>query len=133
MLRIAVISIFLLYSLCCFAQTDERVSVIEFVQVIDNQMEETVFYYENNWKQLREVALSRGYIESYQLVELPYSDELPAHFMLLTNFENQAQYDLAEKNFGELIKERGDLKLLNEKKPNEFKKNIISQVSIKNY
>ena len=133
MLRTAVLVIFLLYSLCCFSQRDERVSVIEFVQVIDNQIEETVFYYENNWKQLREVALARGYIESYQLVEIPYSEELPAHFMLLTNFENQAQYDLAEKNFGELIKERGDLKLLNEKEPNEFKKNIISQVSIKNY
>jgi len=116
-----------------FAQIDDRLTTIEFVQVVNNNKEEALFYFQNNWKVLRDKAIEQNYIHSYQLLETPASDEAPFQIMLITTYQNKAQYDLREDHFQELIKERGGLKLLNDKKPKEFRKSLFSKDMVRHW
>jgi len=50
------------------AQQSKLVSVMDFVKIKNDKKTEALYYYENNWKVYREVAVERGLIHSYQLV-----------------------------------------------------------------
>ena len=110
---------------------EDRISTIDFVQIIDNNNEEALYYYNNNWKALRALAMKRDYILSYQLLETPSTDDSPFNFILITTYADQKQYDKREDNFSKLINERGELKLLNAKKPAAFRKVIFSKDPVK--
>lgn len=116
-----------------FAQIDDRITTIEFVEVLDNNKEEALFYFQNNWKVLRDKAVKRNYIHSYQLLETPTSDEAPFQIMLITTYQNKAQHELREDNFQELVKESGELKLLNNKKPGEFRRSLFSKNMVRHW
>lgn len=124
---------FLIFYSVGFAQQDDRITTVEFIQILDNNKAEAEFYYQNNWKVLREMALKKGYIHSYQLLETSASEEAPFHYMLITTYTDKAQYDLREDHFGELIKEKGELKLLNDKKPGEFRKSLFSKEMVRHF
>ena len=111
-------------------QTTQKISTMDFVQILNENREETLYYYENNWKQLREDAVRDGYIHSYQLLEVERQEELAFDLILVTTYANQEQYDKREDNFGKLIDARGSLKLLNEKTPNDFRKNLFYRENI---
>lgn len=116
-----------------FGQVDDRITTIEFVQVVDNNKEEALFYFQNNWKVLRKMAIKKDYIHSYQLLETPKNDAEPFQIMLITTYKNKTQYDLREDHFQELIKEKGGLKLLNDKKPAEFRKSLFSKDMVRHW
>ena len=125
--------LFLSIGFMAYAQENEKVSTVDFVQVLHENKEEALFYYQNNWKVLREMAIKKGYIHSFQLLETPADEESPFHFMLITTYLNQEQYDRQEENFSELIKEKGELRLLNEKKPSEFRKILFHKGMVKHW
>ncbi|MEM6362336.1 MAG: hypothetical protein AAF731_19770 [Bacteroidota bacterium] len=106
------------------AQSDTRISTIEFVQILDDNREEALFYYQNNWKVLREMAVKKSYIDSFGLLEVEFTEDQPYHIILMTTFANKDQFEKSEQHFEELIKAKGPLRLLNEKKPGEFRKNL---------
>ncbi len=110
---------------------EDRISTIDFVQILGNNKEEAVYYYENNWKVLRVQAVKQEYILSYQLLETPSTPDSPFNLILITTYANQKQYDKREENFGELIKKRGELKLINSKNPSEFRKIIFGKAPVK--
>ncbi|WP_298518750.1 hypothetical protein [uncultured Kordia sp.] len=112
------------------AQKSERISTVDFVQIVDGNRAETIFYYEYNWKILRTMAIKKGYIASFEIMETPYSEEAPFHLMLITTYKDKAQYEQREENFQKLIKEKGELLLLNDKKPAEFRKNLFHKENI---
>ncbi|MEO1654242.1 MAG: hypothetical protein AAFU64_11905 [Bacteroidota bacterium] len=122
-----------LWSGALSAQNNPQVTVIEFVEILDEHRAEAFYYYENNWKLLRVKAQARGFIDSFQLVEIPFSPELPAHLMLITNFKNQENFEAGESNFKEVLAEHGEMRLLNEIKPAAFRKNLFHKISIRNY
>ncbi|MEM9856454.1 MAG: hypothetical protein AAF843_03830 [Bacteroidota bacterium] len=70
------------------AQSDTRVSTIEFIQILDDNREEALFYYQNNWKVLREMAVKQGYIDSFELLETEFTEDQPYHIILITTFAN---------------------------------------------
>lgn len=122
--------IFLFSVLLCmstYAQKNTKISTIGFVQIVNNNKKETVFYYENNWKVLRKMAIKKKYIHSYQLLETTPTNEAPFSFILITTYRNKQQFDKREKHFEELIKRKGKLKLLNSKKPGEFRKTLFNK------
>ena len=125
-MKTSTLLLFLFFSTLGFAQ-DQKFSLIDFVQIIDNNKEEAVYYYQNNWKQLRISALEKGYIESYQLLETKATEDAPFELILITTFSNEMQYAKREENFQELITARGELKLLNDKKPGEFRSFVFSK------
>lgn len=116
-----------------YAQTNAKQSSIDFVNVLNNNHAETLYYYQNNWKALREAALKKGYIEGYELLEIEPNETTPYRFILITTYANQNQYDNREAHFEELIQLSGGLKLLNEKTPNDFRKVIHSQDKVKHW
>ncbi|MBX2826806.1 MAG: hypothetical protein KTR22_01505 [Flavobacteriaceae bacterium] len=105
------------------AQSENKeIVTVNFVEVIDNQLDETLYYYENNWLQLRKQALKDNAIADYELLlSMPEKDQ-PRYITLITSYADKAQYDNREAYFGKLIEERGERKLLNEKQPKEFRK-----------
>ncbi|MDJ0646498.1 MAG: hypothetical protein QNJ57_11000 [Flavobacteriaceae bacterium] len=109
----------------------KRVSTIEFVEIVDNHLEEALYYYKNNWKVLRQKAIENDYILSYQLLQAPATEDSAIQLILITTYANSEQYDKREENFAVLIKERGDLRLLNNKKPGEFRKRVLGKELVK--
>ncbi|WP_425390462.1 hypothetical protein [Ekhidna sp.] len=106
----------------------QKISTMDFVQVQNNNHDEAIFYYENNWLKLREMAVERGYIDSFEILQTKSSAEAPFHLILKTTYPNRAAFDKAEERFQELIKEKGPLQLLNEKSPGEFRKILFSKM-----
>ncbi|GAA4897626.1 hypothetical protein GCM10023311_22990 [Flaviramulus aquimarinus] len=115
-----------------FSQTD-RISTIDYIEVLNGNKTEALFYYQNNWKQLRIQALEQGYIKSYQLLESVVTKETPYNFILITTYKNKAQFDNSEVNFQKLIDAGSGLKLINDKKPGEFRKVIMHNNAVKHW
>lgn len=132
-MRTIILPTLLFISYCGFSQTEHKTSSIDFVEALDGYKAEALFYYQNNWQVLREMALEKGYIQAYQFMEVPYSKEMPYHFMLITTYANKEQYDKREANFEKLIKARGELRLKNDKKPNEFRKVLYGTDEVKHW
>ncbi len=130
-MKIKILVLLFLVSSLSFGQDNDKISTLDFVQILNDNKEEIVFYYQNNWKILREMAIDKAYIDSFQLLETSFTEEAPFHFILITTYLNKAQYDLREERFTELIKEKGDLKLLNDKKPKEFRKILFNKENVK--
>lgn len=110
-----------------FAENGQKISSMDFIQVQNGLKAEALYFYQNNWKKLRVAALEKGYIESYLLLQTEPSPDAPFDIVLVTTYPNDAQFQAREENFAELIKARGPVKLLNERKPNEFRKRIFDK------
>lgn len=112
-------------------ESEASTCTIDFVKVLNNRKEETLFYYDNNWKKLREEAIRKGYIRSFHLL-INESSEEDYDIMLLTEYGTPEQYDLKEEHFSELIDARqsGGRKLLNEYQPADFRK-IVKDMTVK--
>lgn len=132
-MRILIFLVLLCIGSICNGQKNDRISTIDFVQILNDNKEEAEFYYQNNWKVLRDMAIKKGYIHSYQLLEVPISEEEPFQLMLITTYSNKAQYDKMEEHFMELIEEKGDLKLMNEKEPGEFRNILFSKEMVRHW
>ncbi len=133
MIKNTLIILTVLSSIGNLSGQSKSITAIEFVEILDDQKEEAIFYYQHNWKVLRERAKEHGFVESFQLIEIPYSSELPAHLLLITHFRNSEQYDQVEKNFKVLLEEHGEMRLLNTKQPAVFRKNVMYRVSKTQY
>ncbi|WP_370000926.1 hypothetical protein [Winogradskyella sp.] len=116
----------LLFCFLSFGQTNEKITTIETVEILNGNDDEAIYYFQNNWKQLRINAVEKGYIESFQFLKTSYSKETPFHLLLITTYSDKAQYDKREAHFQELIKAKGRLKLLNDKEPSEFRTSVFA-------
>ncbi|MDZ7650327.1 MAG: hypothetical protein U5K54_26080 [Cytophagales bacterium] len=52
---------FLSLPLAVYAQKSQSVAIADFVKIKDGKINETIFFYENNWKVYRDIALKRIY------------------------------------------------------------------------
>lgn len=130
-MRLLLITTMLFLHLAAVAQYKGSLSTIEFVQILNENEEEALYYYQNNWKVLRDMAIEKGYIVSYQLMQTQPSDDAPFQIMLITTYPDQHQYDLREDHFAELIEVKGPLVLLNRKKPSEFRRTLFGKEGVK--
>ncbi len=133
MMRTILLLIVLSFNSIIYGQHDERISTIDFVQILNGNKAEADYYYQNNWKVLRSMAMENDYIDSFQVMETPFTEEAPFQLMLVTTYADKEQYDLREDHFRALIKEKGTLELLNEKKPEEFRKTIFSKEEVRHW
>lgn len=132
-MRIIILLAAILFSTLNLHKPDERLTNIDFVQILNENKEEALYYYHQNWKVLRNMAVDEGYIHSYQLLETPYSEEAPFHLMLITTYSNQREYDKREEQFAKLIGSLGDTRLLNDKKPVEFRKVLLGKDNVRHW
>lgn len=105
----------------------KTVSSIDFVKVKDGKWAEAIFFYQNNWKVYREVALSRGYINSYAVMKSVPDSLRNFDLILVTEYADSTQLSLAEERFQKIIKEVNPSgpKLLNSYKPADFRINLF--------
>lgn len=132
-MRTIFFAILLSINIVGYAQANDKISTIEFVEIVNNNKEEALYYFQNNWKVLRDKAIKKNYIHSYQLLETPASDNAPFQIVLVTTYLNKTQYDQREDHFQELIKDSGGLKLLNDKQPTEFRKSLFSKEMVRHW
>ncbi|PTX44616.1 hypothetical protein C8P64_0598 [Christiangramia gaetbulicola] len=112
------------------AQNDLKISTMDFVEVLNNNHEEALYFYKNNWKKLREIAQEKDYIDSFKLLETEADEQYPFSFILITTYANKEQYENREEHFSEVMKIKGGLELLNENRPDEFRKTLFSKEKV---
>ena len=118
--------VFLMVSEEVFAQSDKPVAMYDFVKIKDGRIQETLYYYENNWKIYRDIALKKNFITAYKIVTCQPDSLAGFNLILITEYADSAAYTKSEERFSEIIKEtrpNGPL-LLNEIKPADFRENL---------
>ena len=108
-----------------------EIFTIDFVKVVDGNVEEAIYYYENNWKRHRIEAARRSYISSYKLL-VRQSEDGQTDILLITGYASEADYEKREENFKDVMSETGKdgLRLINDKKPGEFREVVDSAVYV---
>jgi len=109
------------------AAVPSPISVIDFVKIKNNKREEALYFYNNNWKVYREIALKKGYISSYKML-LTRPGSGGYDIMLITTYKDSIQQKNSEANFAEIIKAERPKgpKLLNDIKPVDFRETVSS-------
>ena len=128
-----VLAILFFWSFLLHSQENPQISTMEFVEILNDNEAETLYYFNNNWKVLREKALAQADISGFNLMKNKKSKEAPFDFILMTTYPNEEKYINREIIFQALISESGGLKLLNEKKPSEFRKSVFGISNVKHY
>jgi len=84
-----------------------------------------MYYYEQNWKVYRDIALEEDVIQSYSFIHITDSKD-SIDIILITEFRDFEQYNNLEENFKKIMtKQRpnGPI-LMNDKQSGEFRKII---------
>lgn len=110
-----------------FAQSGSTVTTIDFVKIKNNRRQEALFFYENNWKLYRDIAIKKGFIQSYRLLSTTADSIADFNLILITEYADSLQYKLSEERFQQIIKTTRPEgpKLLNELKPADFRQNVF--------
>jgi hypothetical protein len=110
-----------------FGQIDKSISIMDFVQIKNGKRAETIFFYENNWKIYRDIAIERRLIKSYKLLATTKDSTTNFDLILITEYRDSLQFKASEDNFQKIIKETRPTgpKLLNDLKPNDFRQNVF--------
>lgn len=124
-MKIIMTCLFIFCTVSIFGQG--RIEIIDFVKIKDNKRQETLYFYENNWKMFRDIALEKGYIKSYRLLSTPADSAAAFDLMLITEYADSTQLRLSEDRFQQIIKSTrpNGMKLLNELKPADFRQNLF--------
>lgn len=109
----------------------QSVTVWELVQVKAGFKGEALYFYEHNWKLYREIALKKGFIQSYRLDQSSPDSAGNCELLLVTEYKDSLAYRESENNFrGILTLARPDgPRLLNKVKPDEFRKSVFVKVT----
>lgn len=109
-----------------FGWTQHSIVKMDMVKVKNDFWKETLFYYENNWKKYRDIALQKGYIQSYQLIKVMPDSLKQWDIILITEYKDKDQESKSEERFNEIIKSvtPNGPALLNSVKPKDFRENL---------
>lgn len=126
-LKIFVPVILVLFSFTVKAQKNNSIITIDFVKMIEGKEKQALYFYENNWKVYREIALQKGFIKSYKMLFTNADSTADFQLMLITEYADSAQFKESENRFQVIIKETrpNGAALLDDNKPNDFRKNVF--------
>ena len=121
----------LLFTNISYGQSETTITTIDFEKNKNNKRQEALYFYENNWKVYRDIALKNDYIKSYKLLTTSADSTANFDLILITEYADSSQFKLNEERFQQIIKAtRPDgPKLLNELKPNDFRQNLFFKKS----
>lgn len=105
-------------------KTANPLSVIDYVKIIDNKEAEAYHFYENNWSEFRRYALANGLISGFRVMK---SESAEYDIILETRYADIAQQDDIEKHFKTWNERNSTPNLLNDLKPDDFRKNIKNE------
>ena len=127
MIRNLILLVTIFSTSICHAQSSHRISSMDFIEIVNENENEALFYYQKNWKVLRQMALKKNYIASFEILKDASEEKSSFDLILITTYADKEQFDKREEHFQELIKEKGSLELLNDKKPATFRKTVLSK------
>ena len=110
-----------------YGQTVTPVAVYDFIKIKNGKNKEAMYYYENNWKFYRDIAIKKNIITGYRMVSCQPDSLAGFNLILITEYADSAAYTKSEERFSEIIKglrPNGPL-LLNEIKPADFRENLF--------
>ena len=110
-----------------YGQAVTPVAVYDFIKIKNGKNKEAMYYYENNWKFYRDIAIKKKIITAYKMVRCQPDSLAGFNLILITEYEDSTAYSKSEERFSEIIKEtrpNGPL-LLNEIKPKDFRDNLF--------
>lgn len=123
--------IFLFFiQLSAVAQSNTTVTLMDFVKIKPGKTAEAMFFYENNWKPYRDLAIKKGVIQSYQIVKAQPDSVNNFDLILITVYKDSTQHAESEANFRSILtalRPNGPL-LLNDVKPADFRQNVFAKV-----
>jgi len=119
--------VILFSSTLSFGQGAKTIMIIDFVQIINDKKDEALFFYENNWKVYRALALKKGFINSYRFLTTKRDSAANFDFMLITEYVDSLQFQKSEERFQKIIKDTNPNgpKLLNDLRPSDFRRNLF--------
>ncbi len=103
---------------------------MDFVKIKPGKTAEAMFFYENNWKPYRDLAIKKGVIQSYQIVKAQPDSVNNFDLILITVYKDSTQHAESEANFRSILtalRPNGPL-LLNDVKPADFRQNVFAKV-----
>ncbi|WP_375581052.1 hypothetical protein ABWH96_08625 [Marivirga tractuosa] len=105
------------------------VSVFDYVKILDGKNQEVYHFYENNWAEFRRYALANGFISGFRMMKSE-SDEYD--IILETQYTDTIQLNNIEKHYKNWFERNPGTNLLNELKPNDFRKNVKNETVYNN-
>jgi hypothetical protein len=126
-MRLLLTTALLFIAFISFSQTGNPILTMDFVKVKDGRYKEALYFYENNWKVYRDIALKKGYIKSYRLVSTQPDSLVSFDLILFTEYADSAHFNASEARFQQIIKDvrPNGPKLLGNIKPNDFRQNLF--------
>lgn len=109
----------------------QTITVMDFVEVKEGRRAEAVYFYENNWKLYRDIAVKKGFILSYRLEEVVADSAGAFNLVLITEYRDSVFYQNSETNFREILamaRPNGPL-LLNKHQPADFRTNLFVKIT----
>jgi hypothetical protein len=109
----------------------QTVLVMDFVKVKNDKYAEALFFYENNWKMYRDIALQKRFISAYRLEKTTADSAAPFDLLLITEYPDSAMYRKSEENFRDILattRPNGPV-LLNDLKPADFRQNVFLKIT----
>ncbi|HRG24558.1 MAG TPA: hypothetical protein PLL23_09200 [Chitinophagaceae bacterium] len=123
--------LYLFFLSLSFQVEAQTITVMDFVQVKEGHRAEAVFFYENNWKLYRDIAVKKGFILSYRLEEVVADSAGTFNLVLITEYRDSVFYQNSEANFREILataRPNGPL-LLNHLQPADFRINLFVKIT----
>jgi hypothetical protein len=102
-------------------QDNTGLATLDFVRIAEGRRAEALYFYQNNWLTFRKTAYEMGWIDHYQLLEVPENKEY--QLILITTYKNDLQYQGIESHFSSWRKSN-PVRLLNDLEPEAFRKNV---------
>jgi hypothetical protein len=128
MQRIFIVIVLILFlSKTSAAQPSGPVVLMDFVKIKEGKKAEAMYFYENNWKLYRDIAVKKKVIKSYQLMKVIPDSLNNFDLILITSYTDTAQFLKSEENFRQIIDETrpNGPALLNHLKPADFRQNVF--------
>jgi len=123
------IALLFFITIASISNSEAQILSTNRVEVPVERRAEAIYFYQNNWKAYREMALQSGLISSYRILEFEQTDPESLELLLVTEFADSLQFTQVEANFEPIIKTlrpNGPV-LLNDIPPAEFRTVISSE------
>jgi len=105
-------------------EESNRLSVLDYVKILNDKEAETYHFYDHNWAEFRRYALSKGFILGFRMMKV---DNPNYDIILETQYTDKKQLDDIEKHFREWYSQNPSSDLLNQLKPDDFRENVKNE------
>lgn len=97
----------LLIVLTCYAQTarGQQLTTLDIVKVNASYEKEALYFYQENWKAFRELALQKGVISGYEMHRTATDSTQHFQLILITRYPDSTALANSEENFRPIMKE----------------------------